>query len=87
MCGLPKNWTQQDMESVFSESGKIITSRILFDNMSGKTAFPLRMYLYLYICDQLRSSSGAVAVAKSCLGNMEEPRAFQGTSLFRALLP
>merc|ERR1739838_380515 len=35
VCGLPKNWTQQDMESVFSESGKIITSRILFDNMSG----------------------------------------------------
>nr|WOP32311.1 elav-like protein [Spadella cephaloptera] len=35
VCGLPKNWTQQDMEQVFSESGKIITSRILFDNMSG----------------------------------------------------
>ena len=37
VCGLPKNWTQQDMEAVFSESGKIITSRILFDNMSGES--------------------------------------------------
>lgn len=35
VCGLPKNWTQQDMEHFFSESGKIITSRILFDNMTG----------------------------------------------------
>ena len=35
VCGLPKNWTQQEMEAFFSEAGRIITSGIHFDNMTG----------------------------------------------------
>ncbi|XP_034934021.1 ELAV-like protein 1 isoform X11 [Chelonus insularis] len=35
VSGLPKNMTQQDLENLFSPFGRIITSRILCDNMSG----------------------------------------------------
>ncbi|XP_034934014.1 ELAV-like protein 1 isoform X4 [Chelonus insularis] len=34
VSGLPKNMTQQDLENLFSPFGRIITSRILCDNMS-----------------------------------------------------
>lgn len=36
VSGLPKSMTQQDLENLFSPYGRIITSRILCDNMSGK---------------------------------------------------
>lgn len=36
VSGLPKNMTQSDLESLFSPYGKIITSRILCDNITGK---------------------------------------------------
>lgn len=36
MSGLPKNMTQQDLEALFSPFGRIITSRILCDNITGK---------------------------------------------------
>ncbi|CAK9302818.1 unnamed protein product [Gordionus sp. m RMFG-2023] len=35
VAGLPKHWSQPELENLFSEFGKIITSRILCDNMSG----------------------------------------------------
>ncbi|KAK3912162.1 ELAV-like protein 4 [Frankliniella fusca] len=35
VSGLPKSMTQQDLENLFSPYGRIITSRILCDNMSG----------------------------------------------------
>ncbi|XP_046327879.1 ELAV-like protein 1 isoform X2 [Haliotis cracherodii] len=35
ICGLPKSMTQQDLEKLFSQCGKIITSRILYDNTTG----------------------------------------------------
>lgn len=35
VSGLPKNMTQSDLESLFSPYGKIITSRILCDNITG----------------------------------------------------
>jgi ELAV like protein 2/3/4 len=35
VSGLPKNMTQQDLESLFSPYGRIITSRILCDNITG----------------------------------------------------
>ncbi|XP_055388795.1 ELAV-like protein 2 isoform X2 [Condylostylus longicornis] len=35
VSGLPKNLSQPDLESMFSPYGKIITSRILCDNISG----------------------------------------------------
>ncbi|XP_068992796.1 ELAV-like protein 1 isoform X8 [Neodiprion pinetum] len=35
VSGLPKNMAQQDLENLFSPYGRIITSRILCDNMSG----------------------------------------------------
>lgn len=36
VSGLPKNMTQQDLEALFSPYGRIITSRILCDNISGE---------------------------------------------------
>lgn len=36
VSGLPKSMTQPDLESLFTPFGKIITSRILCDNMTGK---------------------------------------------------
>ncbi|XP_065166022.1 ELAV-like protein 3 isoform X3 [Atheta coriaria] len=35
VSGLPKNMAQQDLESLFSPFGRIITSRILCDNITG----------------------------------------------------
>ncbi|KAK7862678.1 hypothetical protein R5R35_000924 [Gryllus longicercus] len=35
VSGLPKNMTQQDLENLFSPYGRIITSRILCDNITG----------------------------------------------------
>lgn len=35
VSGLPKSMTQPDLEALFTPFGKIITSRILCDNMSG----------------------------------------------------
>ncbi|XP_076261477.1 ELAV-like protein 3 isoform X4 [Rhynchophorus ferrugineus] len=35
VSGLPKNMTQQDLEALFSPFGRIITSRILCDNITG----------------------------------------------------
>ncbi|XP_050399964.1 ELAV-like protein 1 isoform X2 [Patella vulgata] len=35
ICGLPKSMTQRDLEQAFSICGKIITSRILYDNNTG----------------------------------------------------
>ncbi|XP_052686490.1 ELAV-like protein 1 isoform X2 [Crassostrea angulata] len=35
ICGLPKSMTQHELEGFFSQCGKIITSRILYDNNTG----------------------------------------------------
>nr|XP_031839180.1 ELAV-like protein 2 isoform X5 [Nomia melanderi] len=35
VSGLPKNMTQQELENMFSSYGRIITSRILCDNITG----------------------------------------------------
>lgn len=35
VSGLPKNMTQSDLESLFTPFGRIITSRILCDNITG----------------------------------------------------
>ena len=37
VSGLPKTMTQQDLECMFAPYGSIITSRILCDNMTGKS--------------------------------------------------
>jgi len=37
VSGLPKNMAQQDLENLFSPYGRIITSRILCDNITGKS--------------------------------------------------
>jgi len=36
VSGLPKNLSQPDLEGMFASFGKIITSRILCDNISGE---------------------------------------------------
>ncbi|CAG0914833.1 unnamed protein product [Notodromas monacha] len=35
VSGMPKSWTQTELESLFAPYGKIITSRILCDNLTG----------------------------------------------------
>lgn len=37
VSGLPKNITQPDLEAIFDSYGRIITSRILSDSMTGST--------------------------------------------------
>ena len=37
VSGLPKHMTQPDLERLFASCGNIITSRILCDNISGRT--------------------------------------------------
>ncbi|CAH8624096.1 unnamed protein product [Schistosoma guineensis] len=37
ICGLPKFMTESDLEKLFHPCGKIITSRILFDNNTGQS--------------------------------------------------
>lgn len=41
VSGLPKSMTQQDLESLFNSYGQIITSRILCDNITGKSLWRL----------------------------------------------
>ena len=36
ICGLPKGMTQRELEQLFVSSGRIITSRILYDNNTGQ---------------------------------------------------
>ena len=36
VSGLPKNLAQQELENLFSPFGRIITSRILCDNITGE---------------------------------------------------
>ena len=40
VSGIPKNMTQHELESLFSPFGRIITSRILCDNISGRYLRP-----------------------------------------------
>jgi len=49
VSGLPKNLTQQELESLFSPYGRIITSRILCDNITGGDS--ITNYIYLFIND------------------------------------
>jgi len=35
VSGIPKNWTQPDLENLFTPYGNIITSRILCDLQTG----------------------------------------------------
>lgn len=35
ICGLPRKMTQAELEDLFSQCGKIITARILYDNKTG----------------------------------------------------
>lgn len=47
VSGLPKNMAQQDLENLFSPYGRIITSRILCDNITGKShANPPRLSIF-----------------------------------------
>jgi len=46
VSGLPKNMTQQDLENLFSPYGRIITSRILCDNITGKRRSDTSCYLH-----------------------------------------
>jgi len=46
VSGLPKHMTQQDLENLFSPYGRIITSRILCDNMTGEFSLKDKILLY-----------------------------------------
>lgn len=47
VSGLPKHMTQQDLENLFSPYGRIITSRILCDNMTGEFSFIFSLFYCL----------------------------------------
>lgn len=47
VSGLPKHMTQQDLENLFSPYGRIITSRILCDNMTGEFSFIFLLFYCL----------------------------------------
>lgn len=47
VSGLPKNITQPDLEAIFDSYGRIITSRILSDNLTGSLQFFLK---HIFIC-------------------------------------
>lgn len=57
VSGLPKNMTQQDLEALFSPFGRIITSRILCDNITGK----------VFCCIFVFSNSVNIYTRWSCL--------------------
>ncbi len=47
VSGLPKNLTQQELESLFNPFGRIITSRILCDNITGTSKRLFILFLHL----------------------------------------
>lgn len=46
ISGLPKNMTQAELEAIFSPYGRIITSRILCDNINGELQGIWWYYIY-----------------------------------------
>ncbi|CDQ62186.1 unnamed protein product [Oncorhynchus mykiss] len=46
VSGLPKTMTQKDLEQLFSQYGRIITSRILVDQVTGIHGEPFHLYTY-----------------------------------------
>lgn len=59
VSGLPKSMTQPDLEALFTPFGKIITSRILCDNMSGNGRHVLASVLLLLLMILSLSSCGS----------------------------
>lgn len=55
VSGLPKNITQPDLEAIFDSYGRIITSRILSDNLTGSLAFA--PFWFSFFCFASRSFS------------------------------
>lgn len=56
VSGLPKNITQPDLEAIFNSYGRIITSRILSDNLTGSlhsTAHDPKLSLFLSLFSNL----------------------------------
>lgn len=49
VSGLPKTMTQKELEQLFSQYGRIITSRILVDQVTGKWAALRALILELAI--------------------------------------
>lgn len=49
VSGLPKNMAQQDLENLFSPYGRIITSRILCDNITGKLYYLYYLLISYYL--------------------------------------
>lgn len=50
VSGLPKNITQADLETIFDSYGRIITSRILSDNLTGSFFLPfLSSFAFFFI--------------------------------------
>jgi RNA recognition motif-containing protein len=46
VCGLPKEFSQNDLEKMFNQFGVIISSKILTDPKTGENFFSLSIYLY-----------------------------------------
>ncbi|KAK6618516.1 ELAV-like protein 3 [Polyplax serrata] len=61
VSGLPKNMTQQDLESLFSPYGRIITSRILCDNITGMDVIGLSKGVGFIRFDQRMEAERAIS--------------------------
>lgn len=52
VSGLPKTMTQKELEQLFSQYGRIITSRILVDQVTGKIRLPASCCGHALVCVQ-----------------------------------
>lgn len=46
VSGLPKTMTQKELEQLFSQYGRIITSRILVDQVTGISGTPFLLHIH-----------------------------------------
>lgn len=49
VSGLPKTMPQKELEQMFSQYGRIITSRILVDQVTGKCSVALIFFFFIIL--------------------------------------
>lgn len=70
VSGLPKTMTQKELEQLFSQYGRIITSRILVDQVTGK------FWIYLFEVFSFSSTKNVVTLDKAALLSLDSRRWF-----------
>lgn len=65
VSGLPKTMTQKELEQLFSQYGRIITSRILVDQVTGKIRLPASCTCLCAVFGQIKNTFKIItAIAK-----------------------